>query len=228
MKINHTYIIGFATAIVLFVLSSNIRFKDIEEINTSTHASELAILSRNVNVVNFISNSELYESPNYEEDDDEANIIYPNEQAQHLSTSYFIVDDFLEYDRNASDSTRYKIKTLHIPQLERVRDVTGLPIIIKSAARSYEHEISRGRSGKSQHVFKRKKGAVDVSLANHTTESINELEKAVFENTEYTRVTRYPTFLHLDYYPSRYGDRGYYKNTEKGWVYIGEIKELEF
>jgi len=224
MKNRTSLIIGFSTAFVLFALSSNIRVKDLEKADTNIHNTELERLAENVRVVNFISNTELYESANYEEDDDEATIIYPNELSDKLEKNYFVVDDFLKYDRNASDSTIYKIKTLHIPQLERVRDVTGMPIIIKSAARSYAHEISRGRSGKSQHVFKRSKGAVDISLANHTTEKINELEKAVFENTDYTRIARYPTFLHLDYYKNRYGDRGYYKNTEQGWVYIGEIK----
>lgn len=42
--------------------------------------------------------------------------------------------------------------------------------------------------------------------------------------TSYTRISRYPTFLHLDFDKPRYGKRAYYRNTIKGWVYQGEIR----
>ena len=226
MRIDIPYIIGFFTALTLITLSVftfNNNKKDINRyVNVDKYTKEIERLSENVNVINFISNAELSESTF----DDEEDIIYPNvETGLQDDKNYFVVEDFIKYDRNASDSTIYKIKTLHIPQLERVRDVTGLPIIIKSSARSYEHELAMGRSGKSQHIFPLGKGAVDVSVKNLSTERLDELEKAVFEETEYTRVARYPTFLHLDYYKNRFGDRGYYRNTNKGWIYIGEIKD---
>lgn len=216
MKTNVTFILGFLIALLLILFSSHSRTN---EIDITQQKTELARLSKNIRVINFVSSNDLAESLT----DDEEDIIYPNEFTGKKDKHYFVVEDFIKYDKNADDSTIYKIKTLHIPQLERVRDVTGLPIIIKSGARSYEHEIARGRSGKSQHVFKSGKGAVDVSLTNHSAEELNKLEEAVFKNTEYTRVARYPSFLHLDYYPNRYGNRGYYRNTKEGWIYIGEI-----
>jgi len=81
-----------------------------------------------------------------------------------------------------------------------------------------------GRSGNSQHIFDQGLGAVDVSLNNYTDDRLDKLQDAIMDVTEYTRVTRYKTFLHLDYKEPRMGKRAYYRKTNAGWVYQGEIR----
>jgi len=146
-------------------------------------------------------------------------IIYADEQKTNFS-----INEFIKYDRNATDLTITKIKEIHIPQLEKVRSAVGKPIIIRSASRTYEHEKKKGRSGKSQHIFPRGAGAVDISLSDYNDNALNELEVAIFENTNYNRVSRYKTYLHLDYATTRSGSRGYYRNSAYGWIWVGDIR----
>jgi len=90
--------------------------------------------------------------------------------------------------------------------------------------RIYAWWKSKGRRGKSQHVYESGFGAVDISISDYGTETLNELQNAVMDVTSYTRVTRYHSFLHLDFAENRFGMRGFYKNTKYGWIYIGEIQ----
>ena len=150
--------------------------------------------------------------------DDEADIIYANN-----SGDYFAVEEFLEFDKEASNATISKIVYKHIPELEKVRRGIGKPIIIRSGARSYSHELKMGRSGKSQHVYATGDGAVDISTENYTQEDLNKIVYLLVSETSYSRITMYSTFVHVDFLSPRFGKRGYYKNTELGWVFIGNI-----
>ncbi len=42
---------------------------------------------------------------------------------------------------------------VHMRMLDEARKIAGIPFVLTSAARSYEHELSRGRSGDSEHVY---------------------------------------------------------------------------
>ena len=83
----------------------------------------------------------------------------------------------------------------------------------------------RGRSGNSQHVYERGLGAVDVSILNYTDRGLNDLEAMLMDYTEYKRVARYKTFIHVDLKKPKIGGRAYYRNTRQGWIYQGQIKQ---
>lgn len=202
--------------ITALAVALQVSFIDSEKaIEASNH---MTILSDKIDGYkdNFVSDGSLCDS----DIDDDCLIIYN----KSIDSNNFIVDEFIEYDQDPSEETIRKIKEVHIPELQRIRDKVDKPIIIRSAARSYQHEISQGRSGKSQHVYSRGLGAVDISLLNYNKHELDKLEKVVVENSGYKRVARYNTFIHLDYANNRFGERGYYRNTKYGWIYIGEIE----
>lgn len=99
--------------------------------------SKVISLKERVELVAYVPDEELWDG----EEDDEADIIYVGDEDEG---SNFEVEEFLEYDPNATNETRTKISSLHIPELQKVRDNIGLPIIIRSAARSVEHEKKVG------------------------------------------------------------------------------------
>ncbi len=177
--------------------------------------SNITELSKHVNVNAYLSDDLITD----EGSNGGEIIIYADEQQTNFS-----VDEFTKYDRSPTDLTIAKIKEIHIPQLEKVRSAIGKPIIIRSASRTYEHEKKKGRSGKSQHIFPKGAGAVDISLLDFNPQALNELEVAIFKNTNYNRVSRYKTYLHLDYAVTRSGSRGYYRNSSFGWIWVGDIK----
>lgn len=148
-------------------------------------------------------------------------IIYADQEG----SSHFKVDEFTTYDGNPSKETISKIQDIHIPQLEKVRSAINKPIVIRSASRTVEHEKKKGRSGKSQHIFPKGKGAVDISTPKYSAKELDELEKAIFQETDYNRVSRYKSYLHLDYAKNRSGSRSYYRNSQYGWIYVGDIKD---
>ena len=145
-------------------------------------------------------------------------ILYAGEES-----TCFKVEEFTKYDNNPSARTVSKISTVHIPELVKLRSAVGEPIIIRSGARSYEHEKKMGRSGASQHVYDNGEGAVDISLDDFSKKKLDRLEYYIFKVTDYTRIARYGTFIHLDFASNRYGERAYYKNTDFGWLFVGEV-----
>jgi hypothetical protein len=174
-------------------------------------------LSKRIEVDAFIDNKYI--------DDDESNgdskIIYADDTN---GSSYFSVSEFTKYDKNPSRETVRKIKEIHIPQLTKVRNSICMPIIIRSSSRTYDWEIERGRSGNSKHVYKEGNGAVDISVRDYSKKKLDTLENALIDETLYNRITRYDTFIHVDFGKNRFGGRAYYKNTKQGWIYIGIIK----
>jgi hypothetical protein len=194
-----------------------------KEINSPTYIEAVDGESDRIEVLSKRVNIDAYIDEKYIEDnefDDDASIIYTDSKGDEN----FRVEEFVKYDSNPSSETIRKIKDIHIPELIKVRDKLHKPIIIRSASRSKEHEIRRGRSGKSMHVYSNGLGAVDVSLRDYTTKELDILENAIMDTTNYNRITRYDTFIHLDFAKNRFGGRAYYRNTEYGWIYIGKIK----
>jgi len=165
----YAYILGFASAITMTLLVSGSKMGEKERV-VQEQFEEMTLLSSRINIVNFVSNDEVVDGFI----DDEAIIIYPQIPVKKSDSNHFAVEEFIKYDKKATKNTKHKITTLHIPQLERVRDNIKKPIIIRSAARSKEWELSKGRSGKSQHVYKSGFGAVDVSISDYNTDTLNE------------------------------------------------------
>jgi len=113
-----------------------------------------------------------------------------------------------------------KILKWHIVPMQRVRDIFGKAIwpSQKSDYRSKVWELSKGRNGNSQHVF-RNQGAVDWTChdfkANH-----KELLSLILKHTDYTRMAMYNGFIHCDYKSTRSGQRELYKSgNDSKWKF---------
>jgi len=92
-----------------------------------------------------------------------------------------------------------KILDWHMIPMSYVRELLGIKIWAsqKSCWRPVWWEHSKGRSGNSQHCFKGK-GATDWTCENFVYNK-DKLLKAIIENTDYTRMCVYDTFIHCDY-----------------------------
>lgn len=106
-----------------------------------------------------------------------------------------------------------KILKYHIAPMGDVRKELGIPIFPsqKSGYRPEGWEHSHGRSGNSQHTFK-DKGAVDWTCNNFTKHK-NDFLRAIYDNTEYTRIAIYNSFIHCDYKSTPSGKREVYTST---------------
>ena len=113
-----------------------------------------------------------------------------------MTRSYFIERHFHKAQFHVDSTVRYKIQA-HIMILNPLREKLGCPIIIsrKSGYRPREYELTRGRSGKSEHCFAGK-GAVDLTCQEDKLQELFEL----LQESEYTRVCLYPrdNFIHCD------------------------------
>lgn len=89
-----------------------------------------------------------------------------------------------------------KLLKYHIVPMNKVREKLGKPVWPSqdSGWRPLEWELSRGRSGKSQHTFQGK-GAIDW-----TAEDLGELFELILRYTDYKRIAVYPDahFIHCD------------------------------
>ena len=103
---------------------------------------------------------------------------------------------------------------IHIGVLTPIRDILGQPIYVSkdSGYRTLKHEIGRGRSGDSEHVF-RGGGAVDLTC---DPEYMGELVR-LLKMSAYRRVCYYPenNFVHCDF---KEGIKRYYTSYPgAGW-----------
>ena len=89
-----------------------------------------------------------------------------------------------------------------------------LEVSFKSSYRSVKWEESKGRSGFSEHTYK-KLGATDVTCANFS-ENKDLLLKCLIEETDYTRIAMYNSFIHVDYKNER-SDAYVYDATSGVW-----------
>ena len=92
-----------------------------------------------------------------------------------------------------------KIYEFHFIPLLEVKRHTSLSVrpSAKSCYRPLRYEISKGRSGNSQHTFKGK-GACDVTCDDFYINK-DELLSALVKHTNYTRFAVYNNFIHCDY-----------------------------
>jgi len=126
--------------------------------------------------------------------------------------NYFHINEFYRKDTLIPPGVIEKID-YHIWVLNRIRDKLGSPIYIsmRSGYRPIDYELSRGRSGNSEHCF-RGKGAVDLSC---DPDKLIELLKLLIES-EYTRVCYYPEdqFIHCDF---KHKQKYTYLSTHGTW-----------
>lgn len=216
------YLIPLIAVPLGMFLSSGAIFDQVKPVKTSeSFANEVTRTISNYENTSLVVNAITPDALLTDEGSDGDVILYAIDDE---NKSHFIVEEFIKYDNNPTQETIKKITKTHIPELEKIRLKAGMPIIIRSASRTKEHELKRGRSGKSQHIYPNGKGAVDVSVPEYMDkEKLNKLEQAIITESSYTRISRYKSYLHLDFKPNRYGRRAYYRNTPYGWMYVGAI-----
>lgn len=92
-----------------------------------------------------------------------------------------------------------KIEEFHLHPLRMVDACCDFKVMVSanSGYRPRKYELSKGRSGNSQHCFYGK-GAVDVTCEDFK-ENKDKLLEVLIEETEYTRFAIYNTFIHCDY-----------------------------
>jgi len=132
----------------------------------------------------------------------------------------FKISEFNISGNHIPEKIADKILKWHILPMQDVRNEFGKPIYPsqKSGYRSISWELSRGRNGKSQHTF-RQKGAVDWTCM-HFGLNKDKLLELIIENTDYTRIAVYNSFLHCDYKPTKSGQRELYtSNSASKWVF---------
>jgi len=117
-----------------------------------------------------------------------------------------------------------KLWKYHLLPMNRVRAQLGFPITAsqQSGYRPVAWELSQGRNGKSQHCF-HGLGAVDWTTPGRT-DLLDALQSLILERTDYSRITRYATFIHCDYRPLPNGSRRLYASgKDSKWKLVREL-----
>ena len=121
--------------------------------------------------------------------------------------NYFKISELcIDKNKEVPQDIADKVLLYHIVPMNKVRQELDEAIFCsqKSGWRPKEWELSRGRSGNSEHTFI-KKGAVDWTIGGvdkHEVDGNFEgLFKMILEHTNYTRIAVYPSarFIHCDY-----------------------------
>lgn len=138
-----------------------------------------------------------------------------------MSKIYFTTEEVCIVDSPIPQDIATRLWMFHILPMSRVRERYGAPIYAseRSVYRPRAYEISKGRSGDSQHTFLgdltkgEGKGAGDW-----TGHNIDRLLRLIIEETDYLRIAFYPDkkFLHCDYKPTSGNKRQYFETDENG------------
>lgn len=143
--------------------------------------------------------------------------------------NYFNFTDFL-IDRNYDvplDIAKAIIQ-YHAEPINKVSNKIGIPIFVSknSCYRPKEYELSKGRSGNSQHTFQ-EKHKFGVGAADYTARDLNILLDGLIKHTHYTRICLYTkkNFIHCDY-KNNNSQRQYFEDSGSGWVFKSFIKEV--
>lgn len=114
-----------------------------------------------------------------------------------------------------------KILKWHICPMIPVRKELNTPIWASQSSgyRPVEWELSKGRSGNSQHTFKGK-GAVDWTCKNFSQNKELLLE-LIIKYTDYSRIAVYDTFIHCDYKYTKSGSREIFTSDKNSnWKFL--------
>jgi len=143
----------------------------------------------------------------------------------NFKLSEFCIDTNADIPQNIADA----ILKHHILVLQPIRETLKIPIIIsqRSGWRSKEWELSKGRSGNSQHTFVSGKGAVDLTVSENKdfTHNMLKLLEQLKDNSPFTRICLYTEkgFVHCDY-KSAADDRQYFECGESGkWSFKANL-----
>ena len=135
----------------------------------------------------------------------------------------FKISEFNISGAPIEESIADKILHYHILPMQTVRNYFAKPIMVSqnSGYRSKEWELSKGRSGNSQHCFEGN-GAVDWTCKNFKSNS-HELLELILKYTKYTRMAIYKGFIHCDYNTTSSGKREIFTSTPNSKWTLKEI-----
>lgn len=144
--------------------------------------------------------------------------------------NYFTISELCISKERVPQHVADKLLVHHIIPMNAVRDEFGAAVYAsqKSGYRSYSHEISKGRSGGSQHTFGALPsghnsaclGAIDWTCENK--EDLDRLQALIIKHTPYTRIARYETFIHCDY-KARTRRELYKSGSDSKWEFVDFI-----
>ena len=130
---------------------------------------------------------------------------------------YFEIEEFNRTGAILTKEIEDKIK-VHIAEINPIRIELDFPVLVSnnSGYRPREYEISKKRSGNSEHTFEGK-GAVDYTAS--TASKVKKLVEKLKKDSKYTRICYYPNnnFVHCDYKTSK---RQYFEalSPTSAWV----------
>ena len=136
----------------------------------------------------------------------------------------FIITESKEIPVDVAD----KLYIYHIIPMNNVRLELDEPVTAsaKSGYRPEEYELSKGRSGKSQHTFKydwkRGSGAVDWTCKDFE-KNRDRFLNLIIKHTKYTRICVYDTFIHCDYKDTINDRRELFRYDGEKWQFIKKI-----
>jgi len=129
---------------------------------------------------------------------------------------YFSISEFcIDKQHLLSPEIADKILRYHICQINPIREIMGIPILVSKASgyRPVEWELARGRSGNSEHTFK------DKGAADYTCRNITRLLQIFKTESDYRRIAYYKdmNFIHCDYNSKDW--RQYFEVENGVWVF---------
>lgn len=144
----------------------------------------------------------------------------------HKKHGNFKVSEYCKTGEMPPKEVYDAILDFHIEEMNPVRDVLGFPVIVSqnSGYRPKEYELSKGRSGNSQHTFEQIHLDGKCGAADYTSEEIDQLVELILHCTNYHRVCYYPNnkFVHCDYKGNGKGKRQYFEceSPTSSWKFI--------
>ena len=122
-----------------------------------------------------------------------------------------------------------KLYQFHIIPMNDVRKELGVWVTAsqQSGHRPQWYEVDKGRSGNSQHTFKedwiKGSGAVDWTCKDFK-ENRDRFLNLIIQNTNYTRICVYDTFLHCDYKDTVNGKREIFRYDGLKWQFTMNVR----
>ena len=148
-----------------------------------------------------------------------------------MYSSHFKPSDFVINNAAVPKVIIDRIFEFHLQPLNLLQDHCPFEVKVSenSCFRPYSYELSRNRSGNSQHAFGQilneildSKGACDITCEDFKTNQYA-LLAALIEYTDYIRFAVYNSFIHADYKDLYNGTRRLFKNESSGWKFVKNL-----
>lgn len=151
------------------------------------------------------------------------------QEAFEKARGYFSIKEFCITGERPPVEVAEMIVKHHIDVLNPLREELGAPIIVsqKAGYRPRAYELSKGRSGNSQHTFEDADGNVTKGAVDLTSAKLRPLLDLLIEKSSYSRICFYPNngFIHCDHKPTSNGTRQYFNCSSPAgkWQFIRNV-----